>query len=90
LHQKEIKKMDFLLHDQDSHASERVTCVVRFTGKQDEYVSIVGRCDLCPGETTVSGLATPHRVMSGGTCADPVTVWQFKGPTRVGEVPARS
>ncbi len=69
----------------------RKSCVVRFVGKQHEYVDINGRTDLVAGERVVTGFATPLQFMSGSTCAHLVEVWDFVGDAELSiyEPPAK-
>lgn len=78
--------MDFLIEQATSTTPERVTCVVRLAGKQEEYVNAEGRHDLLAGELTVTGLAVPHSVDCGPCRSHKVTVWTFIGPTKVGKI----
>jgi hypothetical protein len=57
------------------------TCVVRFVGKQQEYVEALGRVDLVAGEALISGRAVPSTVKSGPSGSHIVTVWTFIGST---------
>ena len=59
------------------------SCVVRFVGKQHEYVDINGRIDLVAGEKVVTGYATPLHFKSGPAGSDLVEVWDFVDVTEL-------